>query len=101
MRGLRYLNVMLTLIAVLLTLQLWTAWVAPPTMLTGSAMAAPTSRAKSRSAKEPGGIPDAGAQRAETIRLLRQSNQNTEALIGLFRTGEARVRVEGGTDTDQ
>ena len=100
MRSLRYLNGVLTVIAVLLTLQLWTIWSAGSATLPGASVAeAKTTR--SQAAAKTGGIPDAGGQRAEMLKLLRQSNQQTDTLIGLFRSGQARVRVEGGVAGDK
>jgi len=96
MRSLRYLNTVLTVIAVLLTLQLWTAWTGLPD---GSvAEAKPT---RSQLASRASGIPNAAAQRIETVNLLKKMSQQNETLIGLFRTGKARVRVEGGSAGDK
>lgn len=105
MRSLRYLNLVLTVIAVLLTLQLWTMWASGPTLLTDTAVAAPSrppsaSVVRSRQAAKASGIPNAGAQRAETARQLQQLNQKADALINLFRSGQARVRIEGGLGAD-
>ena len=99
MRSLRYLNGVLTVIAVLLTLQLWTTWSTGSTTLPGASVAeAKTTR--SQTAARRSGIPDAGGQRAEMVKLLKQSNQKTDALIALFRSGQARVRVEGDVGGD-
>ena len=94
MRSLRYLNTVLTVIAVLLTLQLWTAWTALPAASVAEAKARPQTTARAR------GIPNPAAQRVETVKLLEKMSQQNETLIGLFRGGQARVRVEGGSAKD-
>ncbi|MCC7146604.1 MAG: hypothetical protein IT443_09175 [Phycisphaeraceae bacterium] len=82
MRSLRYLNAVLTLIALLLTVHLWTLWTLSPVDLS----LAQTARAE--------GIPDSGAQRNEMIAELKSLNQRMDSLIGLLRSGEVRVRLE-------
>ncbi len=82
MRSLRYLNVVLTVLTVVLTLHLWTLW-------TGEALSSVTPSAHA------GGLPDAGAQRKEMIDLLKGMNQKMDQLAALLKSGEARVRVEG------
>ncbi len=69
MRSLRYLNTILTVIAVLLATHLWTAWSdgASPAAAVASPRTTPT----------PGGIPNAGAQRQQQIDLLKLLNQQT------------------------
>jgi len=93
MRSLRYLNGVLTVIGVLLMLQLWTTWTG------GSASMAAPAMARSQTAPTPGGIPNAGAQRRQMVDMLKRISQQTEVLTGLFRTGQARVRVEASQDT--
>lgn len=82
MRSLKYLNSILTVLAVLLSLQLYTTWMSP---------AAP-SLASEAHAQE--GIPNAGAQRKEMIDQLKRVSQQVEELNGQFKSGTARVRVE-------
>ena len=92
MRSLRYLNTVLTIIAILLTLQLWTLWTTggqhdgPVVDLTSVARAA--------------GIPNAGMQRKQTNDLLKTMVQKTEELTGLFKSGRARIRVEQSPGKD-
>jgi len=86
MRSLRYLNTILTVIAVLLATNLWTAW------SDGSRPAAAV--ASPRTVPTPGGIPNAGAQRQQQIDLLKLLNQQTDDLVNLLRSGQARVRVD-------
>lgn len=81
MRSLRYLNTMLTIIAVLLTMQVYALLVGP-----GGPEVAPSAQAQ--------GIPDAGAQRKEMIDQLKQLNAKTDQLLSLFKSGQARVKLE-------
>ena len=80
MRSLRYLNGILTVLAVLLGLQLWTSWTTSPSV----DMATPAYAQ---------GIPDAGAQRAQIIDQLKLLNSNTAELKGLLLSGKAQVKV--------
>ncbi len=93
MRSIRYLNVILTVLAVLLAGQLWTAWVATPgtPVLAASAQAAPPS----------GGIPDSGAQLQQIIDLLKRQTQQTEDLMTLLRSGQVRVQVDAPKNADK
>lgn len=84
MRSLRYLNSILTVLAVLLALQLWTTWTMSP-----HTAVATTVEAK-------GGIPDAGSQRKQMIDLLKTLTQQSSELNGMFASGSARVSVEAG-----
>jgi hypothetical protein len=87
MRSLTYLNSVLTVLAVLLTLQLGVALQggqATPITLERSALA------------EPAGIPNAGDQRKQMIDLLKQVSSQLSDLNKLMKSGEVRVRVEGG-----
>ena len=86
MRSLRYLNTVLTVIAILLTLQLWTLWTTggrndgPAIDMVAVASAA--------------GIPNAGMQRKQTNDLLKVLIKKTEELTVLFKSGRARMRLE-------
>jgi hypothetical protein len=100
MRSLRYLNLMLTVIAVLLTLQLWTAWATGPALLSSTAEAATGKHTRSYKAAKRSGIVNAGEQRADTNKRLDQLLKKTDTLIGLFRSGKARVRIEGASSKD-
>jgi hypothetical protein len=93
MRSLRYLNTILTVLAVLLVAQLWTTWMTPHLAGADTGVATPA-WAQSRGAGSGGGIPDAGAQRKEMIDLLKKQCVQNEELAGLLRSGEMRVRVE-------
>ncbi len=83
MRCIRYLNTVLTVIAVLLTLQVWTQW-------TDKFDDATVSTA------EASGIPNAGAQRLLIVDELKLLNKQMSKLMELFQDGSARVRLEAG-----
>ena len=91
MKSLRYLNLMLTLIAVLLAAHLYTLW----TMTSGIAASA---QAQVQSSNAPAGVPNAGAQRQEMISILRQLVNKTEEVNNTLRSGQMRVQVEKGSD---
>lgn len=78
MNAMRYLNTILTVLALLLALNLWTAWSAAPS-LTGAAQAQ--------------GIPDEGAQRQQQVDLLKKLNVRMEEQAELLQSGKVRVRV--------
>lgn len=84
MRQLRYLNAVLTVIAVLLTLNLWVAWHATP----GGQQMTLTQEASAQ------GLADAGAQRREMVDLLKQINVS----IGQVRTTLTDGSVKVSTD---
>jgi len=81
----RYLNVVLTVIALLMGLHLGTLWVGAPVDSQLPTMATPVYAQ---------GIPDAGAQRRDMVEQLRKLNIQVEALNNQFKNGQARVRVE-------
>ena len=86
MKNLRYLNVILTVIALLLTLNLWTQW-------TGSS--SPVASGFATTAQAQGeGLPNAGAQRVEMIALLRKQIAATESLTALLKSGTVKVKVD-------
>ncbi len=80
MRSLRYLNTVLTLLAVLLTAMLYTQWVHAPVATVAEAQAA--------------GLPDAGAQRQQMVDLLKSLNQKADELNAMFKDGKARIQVQ-------
>jgi hypothetical protein len=86
MRNIKYLNFILTVLCGLLVVQLWATWTAPATTVATAAQAAPVAGG--------GGIPDPGAQQKEIIDLLKQLVQKVEEQTELFKSGQARVRVE-------
>ena len=88
MKGLRYLNVMLTVVAVLLTANLVSHWALTPNVA------------------EPAfaqGIPDAGAQRLQMIDLMKSTNERLDNLEKLLVSGRVRVSatVSGGEAEEQ
>lgn len=86
MNSRRYLNTILTVVAVLLSLQLWTSW------NTGSDPVATPVQAE----EEAGGLANAGAQRKQMIDLLKKVTAQNDQLMTLLRSGQVRVRVEAG-----
>lgn len=90
MNALRYLNTMLTVIALLLAAQLWTH-VTSEGVAVSVAHAAPVVKP---GAADEGGIPNAGAQRKEMIDLLRANNQSLDDLKQLLTSGKVRVKLE-------
>lgn len=92
MRSLRYLNTILTILAVLLGLEIWTTWMRPgDSGLASPAVAGADTRSTDRST---GGIPDAGAQRKEMIDLLKQLNVQQADVVKVLKSGEVRVKLE-------
>ena len=79
MRSIAYLNSILTVLALLLTLQLWTSWTNAPSA-TSPAMAQ--------------GIPDEGAQREKIIDQLKLLNSRADGIHSLLSSGKLRVRVQ-------
>ncbi len=93
MRSIRYLNVILTALAVLLAAQLWTAWTA--------GAGTPVLASSAQAAQPPGGIPDSGAQLQQIIDLLKRQTQQTEDLMTLLRSGQVRVQVDAPKNADK
>ena len=83
MRQIKYLNTVLTIIAVLLTVNLWVTW-------------AQSSVSVAEGAQAQAGIslPDPGVQRSEMISQLKSLNEKITELNAQFKGGTARVRVE-------
>ncbi|MEX2216449.1 MAG: hypothetical protein WD768_20220 [Phycisphaeraceae bacterium] len=84
MKSLRYLNSVLTVIAVLLSLNLWTIWTMSPV--------APSVATRAHAQE---GLPNAGAQRGQMIDLLRQQVKSTDEMASLLKSGKVKVIVEG------
>lgn len=83
MISLRYLNTVLTILAVLLAAQLYTSWTAAPSFT-------PEARAD--------GIVDLGAVNVEMLGQLKSINAKVDQLSTMFATGKARVSI---VNTDQ
>jgi hypothetical protein len=79
MPSLKYLNTILTVLAVLLGLSLWTAWTQSPDFV------APAHAQ---------GIPDEGAQRKQMIDELKLLNKKVDGLQALLVSGAVRVQVQ-------
>lgn len=82
MRSLRYLNSVLTVLAVLLALQLWTSF---------TTSSVPIAAPNSASAQ---GIANGGEQRKHIIEQLVKLNQQTAALTQLLSSGQMKVQVD-------
>ena len=80
MNRLRYLNTVLTVLAILLALNLWTQWHATPT---------PSAATQAHAQ----GIPDAGQQRMEMVDLLKSLNERADETHELLESGQLTVRV--------
>ena len=89
MRSSRYLNTILTVLAILLTLNLVTSWTA-----SGPTLADPASAQVRTSTAAPPTPPNAGQQRNDMIKKLDEVSGKLDQLMTLLRSGEARVRIE-------
>ncbi len=87
MRSLRYLNTVLTVIAVLLTVNVWTLWTLTP----GGDAISPATEAQAA------GIANAAQQRYDMITVLKKINADTGELKSMLKSGSARVRLEAGS----
>ncbi len=82
MRQGKYLNGILTVIAVLLAVLLWTQVASRPVFSTPAVADGP-----------PTGFPNAAAQRQRMIEALQQMRKSTEASNKLLTSGKLRVEV--------
>ena len=87
MRSLRYLNTILTLIAVLLTVNLWTLWTVTP----GGDSLSIATQARAQ------GMTSPGQQRELMINELKKINASTGDLKSMLKSGSVRVRLEAGS----
>lgn len=87
MRSLRYLNTVLTVIAILLTLNLYTLWTATP----GGALLDHAQVAEAQ------GVSNAGAQRKEMVDLLKQINTHLSDVKSTLKSG---VTIKGDANSD-
>lgn len=83
MRSLKYLNMILTALAVLLAMNLYITAFSGPSAL-------PQAQAQ--------GIPDAGAQRQQIVDQLKLVNQKAEQIKGLLESGKVKVTVTNAAD---
>lgn len=83
MSTLKYLNAILTILAVVLALNLYVMVFTGPSAL-------PQAHAQ--------GIPDAGAQRLQIIDQLKLTNQKAEHVKGLLESGKVKVTVTIATE---
>jgi len=90
MQSFKYLNFILTALVILMALQLWVAWIDGPAE-DGPSLGLVTPAYAV-------GIPNAGQQRLQMIEELKSLSKEVRALNRLFRTGQAKVKVEGLKD---
>jgi surface antigen len=86
MNSLKYLNVVLTVLAVLLGLQVWTTWTQSTDMVAPAAAQ---------------GIPDEGAQRKQIVDELKLLVKKVETTNDLLASGKVRVIVVGEVEDDR
>ena len=91
MPSIRYLNTILTLIAFLLCLQLFTAW---STDVSNVGYSAGLDTAQSAYAGGIGSERSGVDQRREIIALINKGNSKLDKLVDLFTSGKAKVKVE-------
>lgn len=88
MRSLRYLNTILTLIAVLLTLNLWTAWTASPSPAVDFATEA-------RAADDrPSGVGGSAARQKAMVDELKSMNKKLDSIETTLTSGKMRVKID-------
>ena len=87
MASIRYLNSILTVLAVLLALQVWVSFSSGPELATPAYAQ---------------GIPDSGAQRQQIVDQLKLLNRRTAEMTALMKSGKLRVLVtEMPNDEDE
>lgn len=91
MKSLRYLNTVLTVIAVLLTLNVWTLWSVTP----GGESLSVATEARAD------GMTNAAQQRKQIVDAVKRVESQTAELKAMFKNGTARVRLEAGNTPDQ
>ncbi|MHC5002512.1 MAG: hypothetical protein ACYTJ0_05255 [Planctomycetota bacterium] len=95
MRRATYLNVILTINAVLLTALLWTALAGRPLLATEAAAQSFTRPQDQNPRTRTPTIPNAAVQRAEMIQALREIERTVERTNQLLSSGGIRVEAIG------
>lgn len=90
MKHLRYLNSLLTVIAVLLTLNLYVQVTAPASVTTAVNLATPAHAA----AKDKRGVGSQAARQGEMIAAIKQLAKTTETINATLSGAPLRVQVE-------
>lgn len=86
MGSIRYTNMILTVLAVLLAAQLWTTW---------STSSAPMAQSAQAGAPNgPTNLPDPGADRKDMIDLMKKQVQKSDDILTFLKSGQMRVRLE-------
>lgn len=88
MKTFRYMNAVLTVIAVLLTLNLWTMWTAGTTPANTSLDFTTPAQAQ--------GLANAGSQRQEMITAIKAQTVAITEMSKTLKSGQVRVRIEAG-----
>ncbi len=86
MSSIKYLNTILTALAVLLALQLWTSW------NSGAELASPAYGQ---------GIPDGGAQRQQIVDQLKLLNKRTDEVKAILTSGKMRVLISEAPEVEE
>ncbi len=89
MRQGRYLNIILTINAFLLSALIWTQVADRPVLI---------ERAEAQTPSQGNGIPNAAEQRKRMIESLREVNRRMDRIERRLETGELRVRVMNPED---
>jgi hypothetical protein len=100
MRERKYLNVILTVNAVLLACLLWTQVASEP-VFEETATAEPQSRSRRQERTRPiGALPNATEQRLEIVRALREMKRAIDAQGELLESGKVKVEVTNLDEID-
>ncbi len=91
MKSLRYLNTILTVIAVLLTVNVWTMWSITP----GGETLSVATEANAQ------GIANAAQQRKQIVDAVNQVRTEVGEVKAMFKNGTARVRLEAGSQPQE
>lgn len=86
MSSIKYLNTILTVLAFMLAMQLWTSW------NSGPEWAAPAHAQ---------GIPDGGAQRQMIVDQLKLLNKRTDEIKSVLTSGKMRVLIAEAPEVEE
>ncbi|MFP4146066.1 MAG: hypothetical protein ACOCTI_08175 [Phycisphaeraceae bacterium] len=91
MRSLKYLNTILTVLAVLLTINLWTTW----------QMGSARDVASLTQPAEAAGVPNAASQRKKMVDLLKVISTDLNEMQQTLQSGEITVKLQAPAGEDQ
>ena len=86
MSSIKYLNTILTVLAFLLAVQLWTSWNSGPAW---------------SEAAHAQGIPDGGAQRQMIVDQLKLLNKRTDEIKSVLTSGKMRVMIAEAPEVEE